>query len=363
MKLFLKKGRKRIIICLFCVGLIAASVGLAGCGVKTTTYQRMDTVMGTILKETVYVEKGGEDITARIRQEIVDLEDRLLSRRKDTAELYKINSHAGDGRGVEVSETLWEVFLKLQQVSERSGGAFDITIGETVRLWDIDSFAAMEKEEVVLPSPQQIAASLENTGYEKLQLQNGRITLTEGMQLDLGAAGKGIACDTVLTFLQSQPQVNGAIISVGGSILTYGEKPDGTPWNVGIVDPRDTSSYIGGLTLEGQWCVSTSGDYERYVEVEGKRYHHIIDPDTGYPTDAGLLSVTVLSPSGVLSDALSTACFVLGYEKALPLLKAYDAYGVFVDKQGNVKLTSGAEQYYKSHKSRTKVPVASCNSP
>ncbi len=348
MKLFLKKGRKlwKNIVCVLCACLIVASLGFTGCSVKTTTYQRMDTAMGTIVKETVYVEKGGEDITAQIRAQIVTLEEQFLSRRKETAEIYQINSHAGEVQGTAVSETLWGIFLELLDVSERSGGAFDFTIGETVQLWDIDSYAAKEKEEVVLPSPDQIAASLADTGYEKLQFQNGRVTLPKGMQLDLGAAGKGIACDAVLSFLKSQPQVTGAIISVGGSILTYGKKPDDAMWNVGIVDPLNPSDYIGGLTLEGQWCVSTSGDYERYVEVEGKRYHHIIDPDSGYPADAGLTSVTILSRSGVLSDALSTACFVLGYEESLTLLETYDAHGLFVDKQGNVMWTPGMERYY-----------------
>ncbi|MBR5247945.1 MAG: FAD:protein FMN transferase [Lachnospiraceae bacterium] len=348
MKLFLKKSKKQwkttVWMCIF--SLMVACLGFTACQRNPTCYQRIDTAMGTVVKETVYVEKGGEDITAQIRQQIVTLEDQFLSRRKDSAEIYQINSHAGEVQGTAVSEPLWEILQKLLEVSERSGGAFDFTIGETVRLWDIDSYAAKEKEEVVLPSLDQIAESLANTGYEKLQFQNGRINLPKGMQLDLGAAGKGIACDAVLTFLRNQPHVAGAIISVGGSILTYGKKPDGTLWKVGIVDPQNPSDYIGGLRLEGQWCVSTSGDYERYVEVKGKRYHHIIDPDSGYPADAGLLSVTILTRDGMLSDALSTACFVLGYEESLELLQSFGAHGLFVDKQGNVMLTPGMEMYY-----------------
>lgn len=340
MKPFLKK--------IYGFGLLVMILWLAGCGKNTTCYQRTDTAMGTIVKETVYMEKDGEDITAQIREQIVALENLFLSRRKDTSELYQINCHAGEAGGTEVSQSLWEMLIPLQEVSERSQGAFDITIGETVLLWDIDRYALATNEEVILPTPEQIAASLADTGYEKLKLQEGWISLPERMQLDLGAAGKGIACDQVLTFLTSQPQVTGAVISVGGSILTYGKKPDGKPWNVGIVDPQDTSAYIGGLRLEGQWCVSTSGDYERFVEVDGKRYHHIIDPDTGYPADAGLCGVTILSRSGLLSDALSTACFVLGYEKSLPLLEDFDAYGMFVDRQGNVLLTPGMERYYVS---------------
>lgn len=351
MKLFLKnmiRCRKRILV------LLAAALfvpGMTGCGFgRVECYQRVDTAMGTVVKETVYVKKGEEDITGQIRDGIVELEEEILSRRIETAEVYEINCQAGEAQGIVVSEELWDICAQIQEVSATSGGALDITIGETVRLWNIDSYAAGDKAQVVLPTTEQVEASLKNTGYDKLHLEDGRIYLPQGMQLDLGAVGKGIACDEVLAYLQSQPQVTGAVISVGGSILTYGEKPDGTPWNVGIVDPRDTSSYIGGLSLNGQWCVSTSGDYERYVEVGGKRYHHIIDPATGYPADAGLSSVTILSKDGALSDALSTACFVLGYEKALPLLETYEAYAVFIDKQGTVVLSPGIETWFRAQK-------------
>ncbi len=319
-----------------------------GCGERhVESYQRIDTAMGTVIKETVYVKKGEADITGQIREKIVQLEEEMLSRRKETAEIYRVNSMAGVSQGIEVSKELWEICTQIQEISQKSDGALDITIGETVRLWNIDNYAVDDKVQIVLPPPEQVEASLKNTGYEKLQMEEGSIYLPQGMQLDLGAVGKGIACDAVLTYLQSQPQVLGAVVSVGGSILTYGEKPDGTLWKIGIIDPQDPSTYIGGLSLKGQWCVSTSGDYERYVEVEGRRFHHILDPSTGYPADAGLSSVTILSKDGAISDALSTACFVLGYEKSLALLEAYGAYGVFVDKQGNVMCSPGMETWFR----------------
>ncbi len=352
MKFFLKNHTLRHMNGRDCLVLGAAALlvlFMSGCGTgRTSCYQQIDTAMGTIVKETVYVKKGQEDITGEIRRGIVKLEEELLSRRVETAEIYEINRHAGKTRGMVVSEELWDILTQIQEVSAESDGALDITIGETVRLWDIDSYAADDKKQVVLPKQEQIEASLKSTGYEKVRLENGRIYLPQGMQLDLGAVGKGIACDQVLAYLQTQSQVTGAVISVGGSILTYGEKPDGAPWNIGIVDPQNTSSYIGGLTLEGQWCVSTSGDYERYVEVDSVRYHHIIDPATGCPADAGLSGVTVLSRSGMLSDALSTACFVLGMEKSLPLLERYGAQAVFVDHEGNITLSSGMEAYFQA---------------
>ena len=248
-------------------------------------------------------------------------------------------------------------------MSEDSQGALDITIGETVQLWNIDEYAAQSDSaeggsaqggsaedgmSFRVPDRADIEATLSRCGYRKVRLEEGRIYLPEGMSLDLGAVGKGVACDKVLEYLKEQTSVQGAVISIGGSILTYGQKPDGSAWRVGIIDPRDTSSYMGSLVLEDEWCVSTSGDYERYVEKDGVRYHHIIDPSTGYPADAGLISVTVLSKDGCLSDALSTACFVLGAEKATALLEEYDAYGVLVEKDGNVILTPGMEKFYES---------------
>ncbi|MGN1144872.1 MAG: FAD:protein FMN transferase, partial [Acetatifactor sp.] len=138
----------------------------------------------------------------------------------------------------------------------------------------------------------------------------------------------------------------GAVISVGGSVLTYGEKPDGDSWRVGILNPFDTSENLGYLSLTGQWCISTSGDYERFVEVDGIRYHHIIDPATGYPAQSGVSSVTVLTKDGLLSDALSTACFVLGVEKGSRLAEEFDAEVLFVDKSGEMHMSKGMEEYF-----------------
>lgn len=187
---------------------------------------------------------------------------------------------------------------------------------------------------------------MQNTGYERLEIAGDGIRLPVGMSLDLGAVGKGIACDRIRQYLEEK-EVSGAVISVGGSILTFGQKPDGTNWQVGIVNPLQTEQTIGILSLNGQWCVSTSGDYERFVEVDDFRYHHILDPATGYPADSGVRSVTILCKSGILSDALSTACFVLGTEKGMELAESYGAEALFVDAQGKIYMTEGMKQYFR----------------
>ena len=365
MKSFLKKAKRmqvKVMVSLLAAGL--AMCLFTGCGsAEVQQYQRVDTAMGTILRETVYVceesgsdkkadstredAAGTEDITEEIRNLIVALEEDVLSWRKESSQIYEVNANAGVAGGSLLTEELAEILAKVLQVSEDSRGALDVTIGQTVRLWNIDEYAAGSTEtDFTLPDRDILEETLQKSGYEKMKLQDDRIVLPEGMELDLGAVGKGIDCDEVLNFLQNRPNVQGAVISVGGSILTYGQKPDGKPWKVGIIDPFEPSSYLGYLTLEGQWCVSTSGDYERYVEVDGVRYHHIINPATGYPADAGLRSVTILSKDGCLSDALSTACFVLGKEEALKLLEKYDVYAVMVEEDGSIVCSPGAEQYF-----------------
>ena len=340
------------------VSLLTAGMALclltACSSTKVQQYQRVDTAMGTILRETVYVgtessyDEGSEDITEEIRDIIVSLEEDVLSWRKESSQVCEVNEGAGRAEGVMLRKELSGILQKVLQVSKDSQGALDVTIGQTVRLWNIDEYAAGSEEGAFeLPARETLEDTLQKSGYEKMILQDDRIYLPGGMELDLGAVGKGIACDEILSFLQNQSQVQGAVISIGGSILTYGQKLDGKSWNVGIIDPFEPSSYLGSLTLNGQWCVSTSGDYERYVEVDGVRYHHIIDPATGYPAAAGLRSVTILSKDGCLSDALSTACFVLGKAEALKLLEKYEACAVMVEEDGSIILSPGAEQYFR----------------
>ncbi len=316
----------------------------AGCGARVPRYEALDTAMGTVIRQSIYTRE--EDITAEVEYIIETLEKSELSWRLPDTEAAKINAAAGRGEPVMVSDKLYEDLITLLEVSQKSGGAFDFTVGPVVQLWNIDEWAAGEQADAVIPDKEKIAQALQNTGYEKVVMENGGISLSEGMSLDLGAVGKGLACDRIAVFLEEK-EVYGAVISVGGSILTYGKKPDNTPWQVGIINPEDTSSMIGTLSLKGQWCVSTSGDYERYVMVDGVRYHHILDPATGYPADSGIRSVTVLCQSGVLSDALSTACFVLGKEEGMELVKSYGAEALFVDKEGTISMTDGMRDIFR----------------
>lgn len=326
--------------------LVSGLLLFAGCG-KVEKYSMTGIAMGTVTNQTIYSKDG--DLTLEVRNIILELEQEELSWRIEGSEVAQMNAAAGSGTYTPVSDRLYKELKILIKLSEDSDGAFDITIRPVAALWNIDAWAAGENQPDIIPTREQITLALSHTGYENLSLTDSSIMLPKDMALDLGAAGKGIACDRIAAYLKEQA-VYGAVVSVGGSVVTIGKKPDGTPWQIGIVDPRDTSSFIGILYLEGENFVSTSGDYERYVEVDGVRYHHILNPATGYPADSGVRSVTILCDSGILSDALSTACFVLGVEEGMALAESYGAQALFVDMEGNISMTDGMKQFFKENR-------------
>lgn len=248
---------------------------------------------------------------------------------------------------VTLSPSMREILERIWRISADSGGALDVTLGRLSRLWNMDGLAA-EGEGISIPSTDQIRSALEERGYERVRFVGDGMILPAGMQLDLGAVGKGIACDRVSAYLHSQPQITGAVVTVGGSVVTYGEKPDGSPWKVAVIHPREEGNYLGVLSLTGEQYVSTSGDYERYVMVDGVRYHHILDPATGYPARSGLCSVTVLCDGGLLADALSTACFVLGPERGMALAENYGAEALFVREDGELQMTEGMKEIFSA---------------
>ena len=354
---------------------------MTGCSHKPVSYQCADTAMGTIISQTIYVtteEQEAKEVSKQVIDRMKELEQNTLSWRLETSEVYRINESAGSGESLEMSPVLGNVLDQCRKIYAASSGAFDFTIGSLTRLWNIDAWAgqsvnrlaentqsengktksdmpgAEKQKAYTLPTEERISEVLRFVGGDKCRVEENQMTLPEGMQLDLGAVGKGIALDETYKLLKQQEQVTGAVISAGGSILTYGSKPDGSLWNVGIVNPSDTGRTLGILSVPGGFCIATSGDYERYVEVDGVRYHHILDPRTGMPADSGVKSVTILHKNegeqfencGLLSDALSTACFVLGVEKGLKLAEVFDAEVLFVDTEGEIIMSEGMKQYF-----------------
>lgn len=335
-------------------------------------YSKTDFVMSTVLSEKIY---GTKDVTQDIKEELDKLEKEQLSWREDSSVVSKINADAQKGTKTKLDSDMTSWVEDSLELARRSNGAFDPTIGRLTRLWNI------EGDNPKVPSKQEIKNTLKDTGYtkihlEKVETQNtadntpdntalneerlettdkkintdesvSSIYIEDQCTLDLGAVGKGIACDVAQNYLKQQKEVSGAVIAVGGSILLYGSKADGTNWNVAVQNPRGKDGEaMGVLSLSGTTNVSTSGDYEKYFMQNGKRYHHILDPSTGYPAESSLISVTVVSDNGLLSDGLSTACFVLGKEKGERLLETYGAEGVFIDQNKKVTVTKGLKDKF-----------------
>lgn len=314
-----------------------ALLALSGCKTNDNTYTHTDTAMGTIINQTIY---GKDDITQDVTAVITDLEEDTLSWRMEDSEISQINGSAGQVDGIALSASMEEYLTTILDVAEKSNGGFDPTIGKVTRLWNID------EQNTVIPKQNEISELLLNVGYEKLKLDSDRLYLPENSSLDFGAVGKGIACDSIYQLLADSKDVSGAVISVGGSIVTYGEKPDHSNWNVAITHPQKENSYLGSVSVPGGTFLSTSGDYERYVEVNGVRYHHIMNPHTGYPADSGLCSVTIVSDNGLLSDALSTACFVLGAEDGLALAEQYGVEALLVTNELEFIMTEGMKELF-----------------
>lgn len=332
-------------------GVLLSGLMVLCCGCspgQAVRIQKVDTAMGTVVSQTLYVRgketEAAEEIMGLIRR----LEADSLSRRMDTSEIRRLNAEAGRAEGSSLSAEMEEILEDCLEIWLESEGAFDVTLGPVVELWDIDGWAAGEREGAFAPpGEEQLRKALGGCGSGRMDIRDGRLYLPEGMQLDLGAVGKGLALDRILACLREQDEITGAVISLGGSVLTYGEKPDGECWSIGIANPLDPASNIGILALEGEWFISTSGDYERYAESNGVRYHHIIDPATGYPADSGTAGVTILAENGFLSDALSTACFILGADKGMELAERFGAEALFVGKDGSVAMSRGMAEYYR----------------
>lgn len=297
-----------------------------------------DTAMGTDCSVRVFGSKG----TAQdIMDMLSDIENAYLSWRIEGSDIANINKNASKDEAVTPSEWTYNYLEKVLGLANESAGAFDPTLGRLSQLWNLGT------DDPYIPQKSEVAELLSETGWKKIMLDDGDVYLQDGVQIDLGAVGKGIGCDEAFKLLE-ETEATAAVVAVGGSILTYGDKPDGKPWKIGITNPRteDGEAYLGGLAIEGTYSISTSGDYEKYVIEDGVRYHHILDPKTGYPADSGLISVTIVCREGWLSDGLSTACFVLGYEESLPLLETYQAEAVFVTEDKKVFVTDGLKDIF-----------------
>lgn len=298
---------KRLLCLLAVFSLI---FGLAGCK-NTKPVQKTVFAMDTVMDLQIWG-ANAEACAESIASLLTDL-DNTWSAAKEESLIGQLNA----GKDVALTEEQSRLLERVQQLSENTGGAFDPQMLSVSRAWGFYG------EEYRVPTREEIALALSDPKW------------------DLGAALKGYAGDRAVALLE-EADIDCAILNLGGNVQTYGQKADGTPWQIGIQDPRG-NDYIGILSVVGTAAVVTSGDYQRYFEESGVRYHHIMDPETGRPADSGLASVTVICKNGLTADALSTALFVMGLEQGTELWQQSDDFeAVFITADGTVYATQGA---------------------
>jgi len=308
-------------------------LAFASCKDKEPT--RTEFVFGTVCTINLYA-AGTAEIQEEIFNRLRELES-ILSANRDDTNIAAINRAAGIEPVKAAPETL-QILKKALLYRERTDGAFDPAIGPLVKLWNIGT------EEAAVPSPEAIqsAISLVNGKNVIIDEEAGTVFLAErGMRLDLGAIAKGYAADEAARIISSHG-ITRAMIDLGGNIYAMGEKANNKPWNIGIRDPEETRGQpILSLPVSNM-SVVTSGVYERFFEENGIRYHHILDPKTGYPAHNGLISVTIVTPVSIDADALSTSTFLLGIEKGMRLASEVPATNaIFINDKREVRITPG----------------------
>jgi len=342
----------RNMVILVCFSLVAASFFSCAKRERADADSGYQMIMGTFAHIVAVAEDSGtakECVQAALEE--IRKVDELMSDYKSDSEISRVNRD-GAKMAVRVSDSTYEVLQRSIEFSEMTGGAFDITVGPLVALF------RDAKKSKIAPGEQQIALARSKVGFEKLKLDSENKTVQfsdNGMLLDLGGIAKGYAIDKAIEAAQQCGAV-GAMVDIGGDVRCFGLPPEGKDhWLIGLQDPNSAIEGIegGGLLLVFKItnaAVATSGDYQQFVLIEGKRYSHIMDRKTG-TSAGGLSSVTIIANNATDADALATSASVMGAEKGLALIeKLPNTEAILITPQPNSKIikTGGAEKYIKS---------------
>ena len=322
---------------------IAILLLLSGCTTvseNTENFQATKDVfaMDTYMNLKAYGENS--EIALEIAGDEIKYLDELLSVTNNDSDVRKINN--SNGNSVSVNKETAEIIQNAIEIGSQTNGALDITIYPVLKEWGFTT------NDYKIPDGKTIEMLLKNVDYNKIKLDGNSVTIPENFELDLGALAKGYTSDKVMEILHNN-DVGSAVVSLGGNVQTLGRKPDGSLWKVAVTDPFSPDSAMGVLEVEDK-AVITSGNYERYFVAEnGEMYHHIIDPSDGYPADNGLVSVTIIGDSGIMCDALSTALFVSGFEKAVNYWKNNKDFDmILVTDRKNIFITEGVADTFEN---------------
>ncbi|MDQ2087124.1 FAD:protein FMN transferase [Herbivorax sp. ANBcel31] len=327
---------KKIFIC--SITCIILFLSVSGCGVKDKKIQKDIFSLNTIINITVYGDEEAEKVLQEAVDRIYEIENRMSATISES-DVGVINKNAGKSP-VKVHDDTFFVIEKALEYGELTNGAFDVSVYPLVKLWD------MKSQNKKIPTKEEISDVLDLVDYEKIKLNSNERTVfleKEGMAIDLGGIAKGYAVDEVRDVLV-KGGVEHALIYMGGDIAVVGKKPEDELWRIGIEDPRyENEGFSYFAVIEGaDISVVTSGDYQRYVEIDGRSYHHIFNPYTGYPADSNLMSTSITGRSSIDADVLSTALFVLGIDEGFDMIEKINGIdGIAVTKDRHVYITEG----------------------
>lgn len=288
-------------------------------------------LMDTVMTVKIY-DNGNEKLIEKIFNRIEEIEEKM-SVTIESSDVNMINKNAGV-KPVEVDNETYQVLQKSIEYAEMSNGHYDPTVGPLVEIWDIKSGETVRDN---IPTIDEIEENKKLVDYKKLQLlDNNQVYLKEkDMKINLGSIVKGYAADEVKKIL-SQNGVKGAIIDLGGNVFAYGTKEE-DPWKIGVQDPREATGIKLGILKTEDKSIVSSGNYERYFMYNNTRYHHILNPKTGYPVENELMGVTIVSNKSIDGDALSTTMFILGLEKGKNMTETLDGIQViFITKDNQI---------------------------
>ena len=324
-------------------GMMAAILlTLSGCAAEQKPVEASLFAMNTYMTFTAY----GENAQSALDEstELIETAESLWSVTDQASEIHQAN-HSG-GQPVSVSEETAALISFALEMAKQTNGALDPTIYPVLMAW---GFTTDSKQ---VPSQQQIDTLLEQVDYTKIQLDGTTLTVPEGMQLDLGAVGKGYTADLVAEVLRKHG-ITSALISLGGNIHAIGSKPDGSEWRIGIRAPWESGNL--GILKISDAAVVTSGGYENYFEDDaGNVYWHILNPATGYPADSGVQSMLIVGPEGKRCDALSTALFVMGPEEAEAYWRKNGGFEMLmVTDEHEILLTEGIARRFTLNEGRS----------
>ncbi len=319
---------KKTLCCILCVIFIC--IGLTSCKQNIYPLSSTQLMMDTVISIKLF---DGDSDALDGAVSLCKRYDMLFSKTVATSDVYKLN-HAG-GQPVTVEDDTAYLLEIAVDISEKSNGAFDPTVLPLVSLWDVTNSEAPPKDS-------HITAALKSVDYKNIIIDGNTVTLLNGATVDLGGIAKGFIADKVKEYLKAKG-VESAIINLGGNIMLIGNK-DGEDFSVGIQKPFGKENELSATACLTDKTAVTSGIYQRYFEANGKIYHHIINPESGYPTDNGIAAVTVIAESSAIADGLSTACLNLGATESAALLKQYGAEAIFITTDGELILTDGLTQ-------------------